>query len=70
MARIRKPIPGVDPKLLIKDATKLCLFRTRRLFLRGSASVGALAILTGCDIIDGPVAESVAKDFGFNGVQV
>ena len=59
MARIRKPIPGVDPKLLIKDAAKLMSAPTRRLFLRGGASVGALAMLTGCDIIDGPAAEHV-----------
>jgi len=59
MARIRKPIPGVDPKLLIKDAAKLMPAPTRRLFLRGSASLGALALLTGCDIIDGPTAERV-----------
>jgi DMSO/TMAO reductase YedYZ molybdopterin-dependent catalytic subunit len=59
MARIRKSIPGVDPKLLIKDAAKLMPAPTRRLFLRGGASLGALALLTGCDIIDGPTAERV-----------
>ena len=35
MPRIRKIIPGVDPKLLIKDAAKLLPDPTRRLFLRG-----------------------------------
>src|SRR4029077_9269046 len=59
MPRIRKPIPGVDPKLLIKDEAKLLPDPARRLFLRGGASVGALAMLTGCDIIDGPAAERV-----------
>jgi DMSO/TMAO reductase YedYZ molybdopterin-dependent catalytic subunit len=59
MPRQRKLIPGVDPKLLIKDAAKLLPDPTRRLFLRGGASLGALAFLTGCDIIDGPSAESV-----------
>ena len=59
MSRIRKSIPGVDPKLLIKDAAKLMSVPTRRLFLRGGASLGALALLTGCDIIDGPAAERV-----------
>lgn len=58
MARIRKPIPGVDPKLLIKDAGKLLPEPARRLFLRGGASLGAVAFLAGCDIIDGPSAES------------
>ncbi|MGA2943369.1 MAG: molybdopterin-binding protein, partial [Xanthobacteraceae bacterium] len=58
MARQRKPIPGVDPKSLIKDAAKLLPDQSRRFFLRGAASLGALATLTGCDIIDGPTAES------------
>jgi len=34
MSRIRRVIPGVDPKLLIKDATKAMPDPTRRLFLR------------------------------------
>ncbi len=58
MPRIRKAIPGVDGKLLIKDAVKLMPDPSRRLFLRGGLSVGALAFLTGCDIIDGPSAEN------------
>src|ERR1700749_1819986 len=58
MPRFRKPIPGVDPQLLIKDAAKLMPDPTRRLFLRGGASLGALAFLTGCDIVDGVSAET------------
>jgi DMSO/TMAO reductase YedYZ molybdopterin-dependent catalytic subunit len=61
MPRIRKAIPGVDSKLLIKDAAKLMPDPTRRLFLRGAASVGALTMLTGCDIIDGPSAERALR---------
>jgi DMSO/TMAO reductase YedYZ molybdopterin-dependent catalytic subunit len=61
MPRIRKAIPGVDPKLLIKDAARLMPDPTRRLFLRGAASVGALTMLTGCDIIDGPSAERALR---------
>ena len=49
---IRKPIAGVDPQLLIRDAAKLLPDPTRRLFLRGGASLGALAFLSGCDIVD------------------
>src|SRR5438876_3760965 len=48
---------GIDPKLLIRDAAKLMPDPARRAFLRGGASLGALALLTGCDIIDGPSAE-------------
>ena len=61
MPRQRKPIPGVDPKLLIKDAAKLLPEPSRRLFLRGAASLGALAVLTGCDIIDGDTSENALR---------
>src|SRR5260370_11370096 len=61
MPRERKKIPGVDAKLLIKDAAKLLPDPSRRLFLRGAASLGALATLTGCDIIHGPTAESALR---------
>jgi DMSO/TMAO reductase YedYZ molybdopterin-dependent catalytic subunit len=58
---MRKPhiIPGIDPKLLIKDAAKLMPSPMRRQFLHGAASIGALAFLTGCDIIDGDTSEAV-----------
>jgi DMSO/TMAO reductase YedYZ molybdopterin-dependent catalytic subunit len=59
--RQRKIIPGVDPKLLIKDAGKLLPDPLRRNFLRGAASLGALTFLTGCDIIDGDTAEAVLR---------
>lgn len=61
MGRIRKVIPGVDPSLLLKDATKLLPDPTRRLFLRGAGSLGALTFLTGCDILDGSGAERVLR---------
>jgi len=57
----RKTIPGVDPALLVKDAARLMHDPMRRSFLRGAASLGALAFLTGCDIIDGDTAESVLR---------
>ena len=57
----RKIIPGVDAKLLIKDAGKLLPDPLRRNFLRGAASLGALTFLTGCDIIDGDAAEGVLR---------
>src|SRR6185436_14370710 len=59
--RQRKIIPGVDPKLLIKDAAKLMPDAGRRSFLSGAASLGALTFLTGCDIIDGDSAEAVLR---------
>ena len=57
MSRIRRNPPGVDPALLVRDAAKLMPDLTRRRFLRGGASLGALALLTGCDIVDGASAE-------------
>ena len=63
--RDRKPIPGVDPRLLIRDAAKLLPDPTRRLFLRGGASLGALAFLAGCDIIDGETAESALQKISY-----
>ena len=61
MSRLRKPIKGVDPSLLIKDAAKLLPAPSRRLFLRGATSLGALAMLTGCDIVDGSTSENVLR---------
>jgi DMSO/TMAO reductase YedYZ molybdopterin-dependent catalytic subunit len=58
MPRIRKIIPGVDSRLLVKDAAKLLPDPSRRLFLRGAAGLGAITMLTGCDIIDSNAAES------------
>jgi DMSO/TMAO reductase YedYZ molybdopterin-dependent catalytic subunit len=64
-------IPGVDKSLLIKDAARLMPDQTRRLFLRGAVSLGALTALTGCDISDGSAAETVLRKISeFNdGVQ-
>jgi DMSO/TMAO reductase YedYZ molybdopterin-dependent catalytic subunit len=58
---IRKTIPGVDPRLLVRDAARTVPDPSRRRFLRGAASVGALALLTGCDIIDGDTAENALR---------
>jgi DMSO/TMAO reductase YedYZ molybdopterin-dependent catalytic subunit len=65
MSRIRKVIPGVDPQLLIRDAARLLPDPTRRLFLRGGASLGALAFLAGCDIVDESSAESALQNVSY-----
>src|SRR5438067_7701546 len=57
----RKAPSGLDAKLLIKDAAKLLPQPSRRRFLRGAVSLGSLAMLTGCDIIDGPTAENALR---------
>ncbi len=61
MRRSRGKIADVDAGLLISDAAKLLPDPSRRLFLRGATSVGALALLTGCDIIDGPTSENALR---------
>ena len=62
MGRIRSLlIPGVDKSLLVKDATKLMPDLTRRRFITGGASLGALTLLTGCDVIDSSSAEDLLK---------
>jgi DMSO/TMAO reductase YedYZ molybdopterin-dependent catalytic subunit len=60
MPRVRKPVPGVDAELLVRDAAKLLPRPTRRLLLRG-AGLGALTLLTGCDIVDGASAEKALR---------
>ena len=62
MGRMRKLlIPGVDKKLLIKDAMKVMPDPTRRRFITGGASLGALTMLTGCNVLDSDSAESLLK---------
>ena len=52
-------IPGVDKTLLVKDATKLLPDPARRRFIAGGASLGALTLLTGCDVSDSLSAENL-----------
>ena len=52
-------IPGVDPALLARDAAKRMPRLTRRRFLGGTGSLGALILLTGCDVFDGNSAEDL-----------
>src|SRR4029450_13075818 len=61
MSRSRMSVSDVDARLLAKDAAKLLQRPTRRHFLRVGASLGALAFLTGCDIVDGPSAENALR---------
>jgi DMSO/TMAO reductase YedYZ molybdopterin-dependent catalytic subunit len=57
MSRSRKDPTGIDARLLIKDGAGLLPDPARRAFLRGGAGLGALALLSGCDIVDGSSAE-------------
>jgi DMSO/TMAO reductase YedYZ molybdopterin-dependent catalytic subunit len=59
--RSRRNPPGVDAPLVIEDAARLLPSPSRRLFLRNATSLGALALLTGCDIVDGPSSEKALR---------
>src|ERR1700743_2409803 len=62
MGRLRNLlIPGVDKKLLVKDATRVMPDLMRRRFISGGASFGALTLLTGCDVLDSDSAEALLK---------
>src|SRR5580698_8089198 len=62
MGRMRSLlIPGVDKQLLVKDAEKTMPDMARRRFIAGGASLGALTLLTGCDVSDSFSAEAMLK---------
>ncbi len=61
MSRSPRSIAGVDAELLARDAAKSLPEPTRRHFLRGGASLGALTFLTGCDITDSNSAEHALR---------
>src|SRR5260370_14816315 len=62
MGRLRSLlIPGVDKKLLVRDATKFMPDLARRRFMAGGASCGALALLRGCVVSDSFSAEEMLK---------
>ena len=62
MGRIRSLlIPGVDKNLLVNDAASLMPDHSRRRFIASGASLGALTLLTGCNVSDSFSAESMLK---------
>src|SRR6202166_5378263 len=62
MGRMRSLlIPGVDKKLLVRDALKAMPDPSRGRFIAGGASLGALTLLTGCDVSDSFSAEEMLK---------
>jgi DMSO/TMAO reductase YedYZ molybdopterin-dependent catalytic subunit len=61
MRGARKSIPAVDARFLVKEAAGLLPNPARRLFLRNGASLGALALLTGCSVSDSASAERVLR---------
>src|ERR1700685_728726 len=62
MGRLRSLlIPGVDKQLLVRDAVKVMPDPARRRFIAGGASLGALTLLTGCNVVDSSSAEEMLK---------
>src|SRR3954453_11244556 len=54
-------IPGVEKRLLIKGPAKARPALPRRPFTSGGASLGALTLLAGCDVVDSSSAEEMLK---------
>jgi DMSO/TMAO reductase YedYZ molybdopterin-dependent catalytic subunit len=48
----------VDTKAFLRETARLLPDPSRRAFLRGAAGLGAVTLLTGCDIVDGDTAEN------------
>ena len=62
MAGSRKDKPlAFDKKLVYKDAQKVLADPYRRLFMKKGMSLGALAMLSGCDFTDGNSVDNVLK---------
>ena len=58
MRQKRARLSSADADLVLKDAARLLPRPCRRQFLRNATGLGALALLTGCDIVD---AHSAAR---------
>src|SRR5262245_55162901 len=52
---------SIDAGALIKDAAKLLPNPSRRALLRNATCLGSLALLTGCNIVDGPSCEKALR---------
>src|SRR2546430_12019878 len=62
MGRLRSLLlPVVEKRLLVRAAAKSMPDLPRRRFISGGASLGALTLLTGCDITDSFSAEEMLK---------
>ena len=60
MRRLRELIiPGVDKSLLVHDAVRAMPELSRRRFIAGGMSFGALTLLTGCNVVDSDSAEAL-----------
>jgi len=53
--------PSLDARLAAGDAAKLLPDPARRRFLRGTLSLGALSLLTGCELADGTSVEKTLR---------
>jgi DMSO/TMAO reductase YedYZ molybdopterin-dependent catalytic subunit len=60
MPRVIKPA-DVDARRAVQAAAKLVPDPTRRLLLRGAASLGALSFLTGCDVTGGNALDKALR---------
>ena len=61
MGQKRARLSNADADRLLKDAAGFLPHASRRLFFRNATSLGALALLTGCDIVDARSAERALR---------
>jgi DMSO/TMAO reductase YedYZ molybdopterin-dependent catalytic subunit len=54
----RRRRPDVDADAVVRDAARAMDPTTRRAFLKGAAGLGAITMLTGCDVVDSASAEN------------
>src|ERR1700741_1328406 len=52
-------LTALDRRYLVKDASRLLPVQTRRHFLRRGVTLGGLAMLTGCNVTDTKMAETL-----------
>ncbi|MBV8211216.1 MAG: molybdopterin-dependent oxidoreductase [Burkholderiaceae bacterium] len=52
-------LSALDRRFLVKEAERLLPMNARRRFLRGGITLGGLAMLTGCNVTDSKMAETL-----------
>jgi DMSO/TMAO reductase YedYZ molybdopterin-dependent catalytic subunit len=57
----RRTKAPVDARAFLRETARLLPEPSRRAFLRGATGLGAVTLMTGCDVIDGDTAENALR---------